>query len=123
MGSPIIINYGLWIYNIIVLLQPVILSGAATLLPIIVTNAIARFFISQSLSNAINAGLASVESAVKGQTLSVSTSNEVINTALAWLMKNEPDTVAYYGTKLRDYLIAELSKAGSAPVRSINRKD
>jgi hypothetical protein len=78
MGSPIIINYGLWIYNIIVLLQPVILSGAATLLPIIVTNAIARFFISQSLSNAINAGLASVESAVKGQTLSVSTSNEVI---------------------------------------------
>jgi len=121
MGQAIVIPWGLWIYNAIVFFQPLIISAAGILLPIIVTNGLVRFFAGQTILNAINYGLATTENAVKGQTMSIETSNAVLNNSLTWLVENEPKAAAFYGPKLRDYLIAELSKMGSAPVKAIKK--
>lgn len=120
LATTIIIPWGEWVYNFIKTLEPVILTFSAVSIPVLINNALVRFFASGALTNAVNAAIANTENAVRGASSSVDVSNQILNEAIRWMIANEPKAANYYGPKLRDFLTAELAKTGTIPYKSIN---
>jgi hypothetical protein len=118
-AAPVVIPWGAWLAaaldwartGIVALLSWAVYQFAPPLL---------KLFLSQSaIERAVDAAIASVEGATRGQKLSVEISNAVAERALAYIVDEEPSIAKWLGATLGPRILAQMSKIGVTPTAAL----
>ena len=73
------------------------------------------FLTDKVINDAINYAFGAVEGVVKGDQLTVTSTNAILNTAATYALTYEPKIAAWLGATLRPIILAKLSAQGVVP--------
>jgi hypothetical protein len=116
--TTVVIPWGSWLTSLLASLGTIAVSLIAFAVNKWAPATVKPFVTDALITKAVNYGLAAIEGAVAGQTLTLSTTNQVLAAAENFALVAEPTVAKWIGDNLRPLLLSKLSELGVVPAEA-----
>lgn len=117
-ANQVTIPWGDWLGQMLTAAATIVVSLIGWTVHRFAPPAIAAFITNDAIERAVNYAIATTRDAARGQTASLTVTNELLATAARWVIANEPRVAEWAGDNLRPLIVARLAAAGVVPAEA-----